>query len=197
MLHPQFWPRPTLLRLCSTATLVMLLPACVGGWRWARSRRAPTAGLLWLLTASALSFFLASYQVHEKSILLPALPATLLLADAPAFSVWFAVAATFSMHPLLFKDGLAVPYCLMQFAYLAVMWPALHRRWLLKLTLLPMAVLHVAAVVIPPPQALPDLHNLATAAYCAVLFTAAWAYCCVQLLRGPQAGEAATKIKCE
>jgi alpha-1,3-glucosyltransferase len=57
---------------------------------------------------SSLSFFLFSFQVHEKSILLATLPVSLLTAHHPYFSVWFNLVATFSMYPLLVKDGLAV-----------------------------------------------------------------------------------------
>ena len=43
----------------------------------------PTLALLpYALLTSSLSFFLFSFQVHEKSILLPLLPATLLLIGA-------------------------------------------------------------------------------------------------------------------
>ncbi|GAU96683.1 hypothetical protein RvY_08094 [Ramazzottius varieornatus] len=61
------------------------------------------------LVNSALAFFLFSFQVHEKGILLPVLPATLLLTDDPIAATWFIIAATFSMFPLLLKDGLALP----------------------------------------------------------------------------------------
>jgi hypothetical protein len=37
-------------------------------------------GFLWMLFATSLSFYLFGYQVHEKSILLPLMPATLLMA---------------------------------------------------------------------------------------------------------------------
>lgn len=36
-------------------------------------------------------------------------PATLLLTDDPIAATWFIIAATFSMFPLLLKDGLALP----------------------------------------------------------------------------------------
>ncbi|OQV11391.1 Dolichyl pyrophosphate Man9GlcNAc2 alpha-1,3-glucosyltransferase [Hypsibius exemplaris] len=61
------------------------------------------------LVNGGLVFFLLSFQVHEKGILLAALPATLLLTDEPKACTWFLTACTFSMFPLLLKDGLAIP----------------------------------------------------------------------------------------
>ena len=56
---------------------------------------------------SSLAFFLFSFQVHEKSILLASLPVSL-LASLPRTTIWFSLIATFSMYPLLVKDGLAL-----------------------------------------------------------------------------------------
>ncbi|KAG8543759.1 hypothetical protein GDO81_023754 [Engystomops pustulosus] len=58
----------------------------------------------------ALSFFLFSFQVHEKSILLVSLPACLLLSEVPLMATWFLLTSTFSMLPLLQKDGLVTAY---------------------------------------------------------------------------------------
>ncbi|KAM6962595.1 dolichyl pyrophosphate Man9GlcNAc2 alpha-1,3-glucosyltransferase [Aplochiton taeniatus] len=72
------------------------------------------------LVNSSLAFFLFSFQVHEKSILLPALPVCLLLNDLPFVTIWFLQASTFSMLPLLLKDGLLVPYTVTSLAFLFV-----------------------------------------------------------------------------
>ena len=57
------------------------------------------------LSASALAFFLASFQVHEKSILFALVPALLQLRHDLLFCVWFQVIGVFSLVPLLIKDG--------------------------------------------------------------------------------------------
>lgn len=49
-------------------------------------------------------------QVHEKSILLPMLPLSLLAAHEPDLLAWIAPVAAFSMFPLLAKDGVAGAY---------------------------------------------------------------------------------------
>ncbi|EEB16956.1 dolichyl glycosyltransferase, putative [Pediculus humanus corporis] len=58
----------------------------------------------------SLSFFLFSYQVHEKSILLTALPILLYFPFDPFPCFWFLLVSTFSMFPLLLKDGLLIPF---------------------------------------------------------------------------------------
>lgn len=58
----------------------------------------------------SLGFFLFSFQVHEKSILLVAIPVALHFPEDPFMCFWFLLVSTFSMLPLLIKDGLIVPF---------------------------------------------------------------------------------------
>lgn len=73
------------------------------------------------MACSSFAFFLFSYQVHEKSILLPLLPVTLLAPEVPRAAAWLVPVATFSMFPLLKRDGLQAAYaaCLLLWAALA------------------------------------------------------------------------------
>lgn len=87
------------------ATLISVLPSSLMLFR-----KTTTKSLLYNLTNGALGFFLFSFQVHEKSILLPLLPATLLLLEEPVMSVWFNNVAMFSMFPLLRRDGLVLSF---------------------------------------------------------------------------------------
>ncbi len=57
---------------------------------------------------SSLSFFLFSFQVHEKSILLACLPMSLLTAHHPFLVTTFQLTAAFSMYPLLTQDQLCL-----------------------------------------------------------------------------------------
>lgn len=61
---------------------------------------------LYGLVNSSLAFFLFSFQVHEKSILIAAMPAILIFPLEPFMTFWFLQISTFSMLPLLVKDGL-------------------------------------------------------------------------------------------
>lgn len=90
------WAAPARLVQLSTAlTALGFLPGVVGllraglasGTAGPAPRHVPFLPLLpYALLTSSLSFFLFSFQVHEKTILLPLLPMTLLLSAAPADS---------------------------------------------------------------------------------------------------------------
>ena len=60
------------------------------------------------------------WQVHEKHILLPLLPAALLAPRQPTLFAWFATTAAFSLYPLLERDGQALPYAVCQLGFLAL-----------------------------------------------------------------------------
>lgn len=69
------------------------------------------------LATTAWGFFLCSYQVHEKNVLLPLLPVTLMLAAERGMRksnrAWIGYAnmlGCFTMFPLLKRDGLQIPY---------------------------------------------------------------------------------------
>ncbi|CAG8524208.1 3722_t:CDS:2 [Acaulospora colombiana] len=59
-------------------TLLAVLPSCLHLGSSSNKR-----GLIYGLANSSLAFFMFSFQVHEKSILLPALPITLLILNEP------------------------------------------------------------------------------------------------------------------
>lgn len=80
--------------------------------------RRPRASLL-LLALSTVSwgFFLFSFQVHEKSVLLPLLPMTLLLSgdgglnkETRAWVGWANMLGTWTLFPLLKREQLRIPY---------------------------------------------------------------------------------------
>uniref|UniRef100_UPI00398EDDEA dolichyl pyrophosphate Man9GlcNAc2 alpha-1,3-glucosyltransferase isoform X1 n=2 Tax=Pristiophorus japonicus TaxID=55135 RepID=UPI00398EDDEA len=101
--------------LSFAATLLTLLPTCI------KLTINPTIkGFKFALVNCSLSFFLFSFQVHEKSILLAALPVLLLLHEIPFMATWFLLVSTFSMFPLLLKDGLLLPYTVTSLAFLLV-----------------------------------------------------------------------------
>uniref|UniRef100_A0A182S7W0 Alpha-1,3-glucosyltransferase n=1 Tax=Anopheles maculatus TaxID=74869 RepID=A0A182S7W0_9DIPT len=97
-------PNTTMAIVCLVCTLLAVLPS---GLHLLLQKNHTPRSFLYSLVVTALGFFLFSFQVHEKSILLAALPATLLLPLEPLVSCWFLQLATFSMLPLLHKDGLS------------------------------------------------------------------------------------------
>ncbi|XP_065570991.1 dolichyl pyrophosphate Man9GlcNAc2 alpha-1,3-glucosyltransferase-like [Artemia franciscana] len=62
-------------------------------------------------------FFLFSYHVHEKSILLVAIPVALYLPSDPFTCFWFLLISVFSMLSLYIKDDLFIPYCSLFLSY--------------------------------------------------------------------------------
>ncbi|KAF2400502.1 dolichyl pyrophosphate Man9GlcNAc2 alpha-1,3-glucosyltransferas-like protein [Trichodelitschia bisporula] len=141
----------------------------------------PRKDLLPLATATtAWGFFLCAYQVHEKNILLPLLPMTMLLGGkgglAAPVRTWVGFAnvlGAWTLFPLLRRDGLAVPY-----AVLLPLWAWLlglppfslsayrksergHIGLLTKVVHLDvysvMVAWHVLEALVPPPEGKPDL----------------------------------------
>ncbi|XP_064187996.1 dolichyl pyrophosphate Man9GlcNAc2 alpha-1,3-glucosyltransferase [Anguilla rostrata] len=103
----------TQLYLSLAATLLAVLPSSV------KLLMNPTFWQFKLaLVNSSLAFFLFSFQVHEKSILLAACPVCLLINELPLMAIWFLLTSTFSMLPLLLKDGLLLPYAVTSLAFL-------------------------------------------------------------------------------
>ena len=77
-------------------------------------------GFLWCLFNCASGFFLFSFQAHEKSALLPTLPALALAPVDPDLAAWFPIVVCLSMWPLLRKDRLHVAYVSMVVAFAAL-----------------------------------------------------------------------------
>ncbi|EER07927.1 dolichyl glycosyltransferase, putative, partial [Perkinsus marinus ATCC 50983] len=98
-----------MVKVCTLCTLLASLPSvldCIFRPPQTNKRQR----FLACLFQSSLSFFLFSWQVHEKAILLPLLPAMLLLPDQPIFSVSFGMLSTLSLWRLMEKDNLQVTY---------------------------------------------------------------------------------------
>ncbi|NXA17839.1 ALG6 glucosyltransferase, partial [Ibidorhyncha struthersii] len=105
----------TQLKLSFAVTFLSLLPTCIK-----LTIQPSLRGFKFALVSCALSFFLFSFQVHEKSILLVSVPVCLILNEIPFMATWFLLVSTFSMLPLLLKDGLLLPYAVTMLAFLSV-----------------------------------------------------------------------------
>ena len=106
-------------RLSLFCTVMSILPATlvIGA--------VPQKSLLpYALASSAWGFFLFSFQVHEKTVLIPILPMTLLLASRDGLSKeyrawigWANVLGVWTMYPLLKRDELKTPYAVLTFLW--------------------------------------------------------------------------------
>ena len=106
------YPKLQLTRLSFLSTVIAILPTCMTISLFPRRELFP-----WALASSAWGFFLCSFQVHEKTVLLPLMPMTFMLADSRGLSTemrawigWANMLGVWTLFPLLKRDELRVPY---------------------------------------------------------------------------------------
>eukprot|EP00892_Ulva_mutabilis_P001232 jgi/Ulvmu1/11109/UM070_0025.1 len=116
-------PQQALVRLALGATVTAFTPACLH-----QVLRPSRRGFLYCLTNTAFAFYMFSYQVHEKSVLMPMLPLALLYVFEPAVAAPVLPLAPFSMFPLLERDGQLLPYIALT-ACAAAVAPDLAAAW--------------------------------------------------------------------
>lgn len=105
-----------LAKLALLLTLLLLAPICIN----VIMMPLCSIRMLLALMTSALAFFLASFQVHEKSILLVLIPASFLFYDDVEIISWMQILGTFSMFPLLIRDGQRIPYIVVTVVFIIV-----------------------------------------------------------------------------
>ena len=193
--------------LALVLTLVLIIPACARTYRLgieASTTFSPDSNsthrhwtlLLWGTMSTALSFFLASFQVHEKSILLALAPCSLLLWQDPPLVDWFSFVCSWSLWPLLQTDRLDLPYVCCNLLFAALLWlrqsPGGKSTstftvlpWLPRLSYTGMLILHLLQLCIPAPTNLPDIFEVLWSAGGCGMFCIAWSVTCVKLYTGP------------
>lgn len=107
-----------LAKVCLAATTFAALPSCLNLYLNPQKKRFVVS-----LISCSLAFFLFSYQVHEKSILLVAAPVLLHFQNDPFPCFWFLIISHFSMLPLYIKDDLYLAYwATFIFYFFFVLW---------------------------------------------------------------------------
>ncbi|KNA20327.1 hypothetical protein SOVF_053420 [Spinacia oleracea] len=146
------------------ATLSTCLPSMIQ-----QIKDPSNKGFLYALLNSSFSFYLFSFQVHEKSILLPLLPASLLALEEPLVFRWLIHFGLFSMFPLLCRDQLVLAYiALFSLFYLLFYAPRkkdsgkIRSFFTLKLLITTLLVfcsfvLHIVYLAMNPPKRYPFL----------------------------------------
>ncbi|KAH8341467.1 hypothetical protein KR059_007980 [Drosophila kikkawai] len=142
--------------VCIGCTLIAALPTNI-----ALFRRRTQLGFLLALFNTSLAFFLFSFQVHEKTILLAALPALFLLKWWPNEMLLFLEVSVFSMLPLLARDKLLLP-ALVSTVTFHLLFKCLrpehsHMR---NISNIVMIIIVAASLLIPAPARFPDLWPL-------------------------------------
>jgi alpha-1,3-glucosyltransferase len=156
----------------------------------------------------ALGFYLFAFQVHEKGILFPLLFVSCLWEEHPTLVVVFCYVATFSMYPLLLRDGLCVAFFATQALYVVLVprvcaWRGLTLRvdvfYGIVVTSLgvhtadaafPWAVRHVTVL-----ESLPHLPVLLFACFSFVCFFSTWLVLSWSLCTQPRALTTSLNVK--
>lgn len=191
----------TLSRASLVLTLAAITPPCAILFFRPRTNLLPLA-----FAATAWAFFLCGFQVHEKNVLLPLLPMTLLLGTSegmkPAIRAWVGYAnllGCFTMFPLLTRDGLRIPYAVLTllWAYLLALPPfSLSAyapsaseggpHWFSKVAHLGsyVAILgwHAVVAFVEPPKDKPDLWVVANVVLGAAGFGLCYLWCLWRLV---------------
>eukprot|EP00112_Aurelia_sp_Birch-Aquarium-sp1_P027001 Seg996.3 transcript_id=Seg996.3/GoldUCD/mRNA.D3Y31 product="Dolichyl pyrophosphate Man9GlcNAc2 alpha-1 3-glucosyltransferase" protein_id=Seg996.3/GoldUCD/D3Y31 len=169
---------PRTVQLCLVTTLAACIPSSVDLFFRPTIRKF----LLSLINCS-LAFFLFSFQVHEKSILIPALPVCLLLPAKPLECTWFLLISTFSMFPLLEKDGQALSYVALVALFLLLACQCFDFtkkhdtfKYLFLASIIGAVIIHLLAIAVKPPERLPDLFPVLFAVYSCGHFLLAFLY---------------------
>ena len=196
---------PDLAKLCLASTFVLSLPT-----NFHLLFRPSMRNFILSLVNTSLVFFLFSFHVHEKTILLAAIPICLLTYSETEPIItrtivpWILTVTTFSMLPLLIKDGLLLPTLALSLLYLTVShslpdlchmtldtrhtpvtspapitpdtWSQTIIKTLGHVSLLGCVVITVMSQVVPPPDKYPYLWPLIICAYSAGHFLLALVY---------------------
>ncbi|KAJ4314742.1 Glucosyltransferase-like protein [Fusarium piperis] len=196
------WPADLLQKVALGATLASVVPPSVILFLRPRKTTLPLA-----FAATAWGFFLFSYQVHEKSVLLPLMPMTLLLAGKQGLSkdtrAWVGFAnllGAWTMFPLLKRVDLRVPYAVLTllWSYLLGLPPtslsayfqegqAAWAQWATALLhcifYAAMAGWHVVDALVVPPVDKPDLWVVANVGIGAAGFIICYLWCLLKLVQ--------------
>lgn len=167
-----------------TTSAVLTLAASAPSIYLMITRRNFTRHFLYCLSSVSLAFFLLSYHVHEKSILLPLFPIMLAtIVDCPQVFYVMTIVSSFSLYPLMIKDNLQTAYFATTLAYAfaaksfadEIRYFSGKRASRLMLLLWPIPLIHLSEII-PQPAGLPHLFELVVAAYSFMCFVVVWGY---------------------
>lgn len=162
-------------------TLLFALPPCLMCFKKNVTRHSvPPIHVLYGFSACAWAFYLFLFQVHEKTVLVPLIPSTFLLLthsrDTISIVQWINNIGTFSLYPLLKKDGLVLQYTvtLVLINWLIsgftlnktenTLWPStlpMILKSIVGLSYVSVFGYHLVDALIVPPSRFPDLWVIA------------------------------------
>ena len=190
------YPKEILQRVSLGATAASIVPPTLLISMVPDSTHLPAA-----FATTAWGFFLFSFQVHEKSVLLPLVPMTLLLAgpkgldaETRAWVSWANTLGCWTMFPLLKRDELRMPYGVLTLLWTWLMGqpsmlfsqdrPLIFTQLLHGLFYVTMIVWHFAEHFVPQPENKPDLWVVANVLVGTGGFGICYIWCLWQLIQG-------------
>jgi len=195
------YPKAMVQQVSLLFTIVSILPASMTISLFPWRELVP-----WAMASTAWGFYLCSFQVHEKSVLLPLLPMTVMLGGDGGLSPemrgwigWANMLGVWTLFPLLKRDELRVPYTVLSllWAYLLGLPPtslSLYTSRYTKSGLRPstrvlhlsfyvvMLAWHVLEALVPPPKGKPDLWVVLNVLVGAAGFVICYLWCTWQLI---------------
>ena len=195
------YPKAMVQRVSLLFTLVSILPASMTISLFPQKDLVP-----WAMASTAWGFYLCSFQVHEKSVLLPLLPMTVMLGGDGGLSPemrgwigWANMLGVWTLFPLLKRDELRVPYTVLSllWAYLLGLPPTslslytsqqsmnglrLSTRLLHLSFYVVMLAWHALEAFVAPPKGKPDLWVVLNVLIGAAGFGVCYLWCTWQLI---------------
>ncbi|RCK59599.1 Dolichyl pyrophosphate Man9GlcNAc2 alpha-1,3-glucosyltransferase [Candida viswanathii] len=184
--HREIIDSAQLSKLALIATLAATVPINI--YLFIKIIRKPDvkiAAMIYGFTSNALSFYLFSYQVHEKSILIALVPISLLLLINPhdiTMVQFINTVGTFSLYPLLKKDDLVLQYFVLS---LVINWligkdlvfnkaVGTLNCLVIASTYIAIGVYHIIDFSLDPPARYPDLWVILNTAIAFGAFSYFW-----------------------
>lgn len=194
------YPRELLQQASLGLTGLSILPPSIAAFLYPNRTIAPLA-----LATCAWGFFLFSFQVHEKSVLVPLMPMTLLLSgglqpQTRSWITWANILGSWTIYPLLKRDGCRIPYFVLTLLWAWLMgvpsmtlFPAYGRaeplserltRFLHLCFYAFMIFWHVVEATLEPPKGKPDLWIVVNVLVGAAGFAICYLWCLWRLWIG-------------
>merc|ERR1711862_917474 len=196
-------------------TMVLMLPSCILLFIYSKNNNNTTTYIntnnksieieiiLWTISSTSISFFLGSYQVHEKSILMSVSIISLLFVyDKKFVGYFFTIISTWTLYPLIQIDELCIGYYCIMIIFICLLWiynllqddeedeediNVKKKRliqWLTYNIIIPiswicMIFLHIIEIIFKNkvPSHLPDLFSVLWSIIGCIFFCWSWLYC--------------------
>mmetsp|Transcript_22380 Transcript_22380/g.27811 ORF Transcript_22380/g.27811 Transcript_22380/m.27811 type:complete len:599 (+) Transcript_22380:396-2192(+) len=165
-----------LVKIATGLTAVFaFIPCCIAAFRSSFFINISQKSTIFALSlhVSALAFFLFSYHVHEKAILVPLVPLFLVPETPPLYTSIFSLTAGISLLPLLIFEQSTMAYLPILIVHILTLdynWQLHNAHWKFRCALVPFIICHFLPLFIMPPTRFPHLYSALLALISAAIF---------------------------